>query len=121
MTTHQGHAWAALVRSTAVDERMERGRIAVAFQAIRRAHLSDGLREEDLPAEIEWRAELYRHKWPELTLTPTALARHWYRVLPKRSALEEWRKRPGNSLHHDDDYNHEEGPRRALGGGASEE
>ncbi len=29
------------------------------------------------PAEIHRRAQIYRQKWPDMSLTPSALARHW--------------------------------------------
>ena len=40
---------------------------------------------------------MYRVVWPYLTMTPTALARHWYRVLPKQdeSLVDKWRREHG--------------------------
>ena len=37
-----------------------------------------------LAEEIERRAQLYRRRWPEAELTPTALSKHWTRVLTQR-------------------------------------
>lgn len=76
-------AWDALVKATGANQRAESGKIGVALKAIRECWIEDeGGMEPDLPAEIERRAKLYRDKWPHLTLTPTALAAHWIRVLP---------------------------------------
>lgn len=87
------------MRVTNAVVEMERGRLNTALKAIRVAWEREGGLSEDLPNEIEIRAEAYRMKWPSLTLTPTALATHWYRVVAERTqktaqekALEELRK-----------------------------
>lgn len=82
-------AWDALVKATGANQRAEAGKIGVALKAIRESYLEDeGGMEPDLPAEITRRAQLYRDKWPHLTLTPTALAAHWIRVLPTDNPLD---------------------------------
>lgn len=77
-------AFEALVRATNAVVEMERGKINVALKAIRSAWEREGGMPEDLPKEIELRADAYRNMWPMLTLTPTALATHWYRVMTQR-------------------------------------
>ena len=42
------------------------------------------LDNDKLAEEIERRAQLYRRRWPEAELTPTALSKHWTRVLTQR-------------------------------------
>jgi len=37
-----------------------------------------------LAIEIKHRATLYRQRWPEVELTPTALAKHWTRLLTEK-------------------------------------
>lgn len=74
-------AWEALVETTHANPAMERGKLNAALKAIREAALVDGLHPDSLPAEIHRRADAYREKWPGLTLTPTALATHWFRVV----------------------------------------
>ncbi len=80
---------------TLANPAMERGKLNAALSAIKEAwHLEGGL-PDGLPREIELRAEAYHTMWPMLTLTPTALARHWYRVMaskpksPHQRALDE--------------------------------
>lgn len=88
-------AWEALVRATHANPHMERGKLNAALKAIREAAHGpggEGIHPDELPAEIERRADAYRDKWPNLTLTPTALATHWFRVLvtpQQRSRQEE--------------------------------
>ena len=93
----QDLAWEAIVKATRANPAFERGRIATALSAIRECCQLDGIPEEDVPGEIELRAQYYREKWPHLDITPTALARHWYRVLPekKESALDRWEEKFG--------------------------
>lgn len=92
-------AWEALVRVTHANEEMERGRLNTALRAIKVAWEREGGLPEDLPAEIERRADAYHALWPMLTLTPTALAVHWHRVMAERArkspqdqAIDELRK-----------------------------
>lgn len=72
--------WDALVQATQANPAFTPGRIAAALKAIREAARTEGILEEDLPREIEMRCSNYRKLWPGLTLTPTALAAHWFRV-----------------------------------------
>jgi hypothetical protein len=74
-------AWEALVRETHANPAMERGKLNSALKGIREAALTEGLTEEGLPEEIRLRAQAYRDRWPQLTLTPNALAVHWFRVI----------------------------------------
>jgi hypothetical protein len=89
-------AFEALERVTHSNRMMERGKLNTALKAIRYAWAQEGGLPEDLPWEIELRAEAYHRKWPGLTLTPTALATHWFRVVAEQSghqqALNELRR-----------------------------
>jgi hypothetical protein len=79
--------WDALVEETQADERLEAGRIAAALKKIRSA-LAESWTEHDTPegfegyiaSEVRERAALYRDRWPNVELTPTALAANWSRV-----------------------------------------
>lgn len=74
--------WEALVRETAANPAMERGQLNVALRAIREAAFSEGLIEDQAIAqEIALRARAYRERMPQCSLTPTALAKHWFRVM----------------------------------------
>lgn len=77
----QNEPWNALVRETHANPAFEAGRIAVALKAIKEAAFTEGLTEEGLPEEIRLRAQAYRETFPGIPLTPTSLARHWFRVL----------------------------------------
>ena len=78
--------WEALVRETAANPAMERGQLNTALRAIREAAFSEGLvDDESLAAEIPLRAQAYRNKMPNCSLTPTALAKHWFRVMVTQS------------------------------------
>jgi hypothetical protein len=93
MTRAPDLAWEALVRETAANPAMERGALNAALKAIREAAHSEGLLEEGLPEEIRLRCNAYRQVFPGITLTPTALAKHWFRVMvstePPRSAQQQ--------------------------------
>lgn len=94
-------AWEALVQETAANPAMERGQLNVALRAIREAAFTEGLTEEGIPEEIRLRCEAYRRTYPGLPLTPTALAKHWFRVMvqpqpeltAKQRQLDEMRRR----------------------------
>lgn len=95
-------AWEALVRETKANPAMERGALNKALKAIREAYRSEGLLEEDLPGEIHTRAIAYRRVFPNAALTPTALAKHWFRVMdvgdpvtPQQQAIDALRRRMG--------------------------
>ena len=90
--------WEKLVEVTQANPDFERGQLNKALASIRACCERDGLLAEDVPAEIEARAALYRETFPGLTLTPTALARHWYRVLPQADSgpsIDKWREKYG--------------------------
>lgn len=64
---------------------IERGALNTALKAIRAQCERDGLHSDEIPNEIRRRAEEYRTRvFPDLTLTPVALAKHWNRCLPVR-------------------------------------
>ena len=93
--------WEALVQETNANPAMERGKLNVALKAIREAAFTEGLHETSLPEEIRLRARAYRTIYPNLMLTPTALATHWFRVIQQpaheqsasQRALDELRRR----------------------------
>ncbi len=72
-------AWEALVRETLAHPDLERGQLNTALRAIRKAAAEEGI--EDVPGEIRRRADGYRATFPNCSLTPIALAKHWYRVV----------------------------------------
>lgn len=91
-------AFEALERVTHANRMMERGKLNTALAAIRYAWENEGGLPEDLPREIELRADAYRVMWPTMALTPTALSVHWHRVMaqketksPQQQAIEELR------------------------------
>lgn len=65
----------------------ERGAVARAKQQIVAASSLDGqaMADTDLAEEIRRRARAYANRWPAMDLTPTALARHWGRLVPSES------------------------------------
>jgi hypothetical protein len=84
--------WDALVAETQADERVEAGRIAAALRVIRAVmtednalgvdpHVPPEMAERLIAQEIRRRAARYRHRWPGVELTPTALAANWSRVM----------------------------------------
>ncbi len=94
--------WEALVRETAANPAMERGQLNVALRAIRQAAFSEGLTDDTAVAhEILLRAQAYRDRMPQCSLTPTALAKHWFRVMvnpatqsTQQTALQQARMQP---------------------------
>lgn len=88
-------AFDAISEETQADPFVEAGRIAKAKQLIRSAvaaKLPDEpwradceSYEQDLACEIRRRAALYRDRWPNAELTPTALAFNWERVTNRRA------------------------------------
>ena len=93
----------ALEQATHANREIERGRLNTALKAIKVAWQKEGGRPEDLAEEIPRRAEAYHRLWPEMALTPTALAVHWSRVTaenariakaktPQAQAMDELRK-----------------------------
>ncbi len=71
---------------TNANEAMERGRLNTSLKAIKIAWQEEGGRPEDLHEEIPRRAQAYHEMWPDMALTPTALAVHWKRVVAQRQA-----------------------------------
>lgn len=90
-------AFEKLVEVTRANEDFERGKLNVALASIRSCCERDGIVPEDVPKEIEQHAIWYADAFPGLTLTPTALARHWYRVAPQKkdSVVDKWREKHG--------------------------
>jgi hypothetical protein len=64
---------------------VERGALNKSLSAIRDASKEEGIAEEDLAIEITLRAAAYRRTYPGLPLTPMALAKHWFRVIPPQT------------------------------------
>ena len=82
--------WDALVAVTSADERIEAGKIARALKLIRQIVVEDSAPQtfDDteggewwIARQISARAALYRRRWPNVELTPTALAANWSRVV----------------------------------------
>jgi hypothetical protein len=79
--------WEALVEETAANPEMERGKLNTALRAIKTCAFGEGfVDEQGVATEIHLRAQAYRNLWPHLTLTPTALATHWRRVMVQTAA-----------------------------------
>lgn len=85
----RNHPWDALVEVTGSDPVVDKGQIAKALKLIRGyvvAASSPQAFDEAMNGEalitqqIRARARLYRQRWPEMELTPTALAKQWARV-----------------------------------------
>jgi hypothetical protein len=100
MARRRDEAWEALVRETRANPEIERGSLNTALRAIKAAAEVEGLLPDDLPAEISLRAAAYRKTFPGMTLTPNALAKHWFRVVaetddrsPTQRKLDELRRR----------------------------
>ena len=81
------YAYEALAEVTSTDMAVGRGALNAGLRDIRKQEpeLTDSYL---LSAEIHERAKMYHAVFPEIALTPTALAKHWQRVkeqAPKRS------------------------------------
>jgi hypothetical protein len=75
------YAFEALAEVTGSDWTANRGELNAALQSI---GLQEPLHSPDsmaLADEIHKRAKMYRSVYPDLVLTPPALAKHWRRVL----------------------------------------
>lgn len=73
------YAFEALAEATGTDWTAGRGELNTALKSIReQTDVEDGYLLSDL---IHKRAKMYRDVMPEVMLTPTALAKHWRRVL----------------------------------------
>jgi uncharacterized protein with PIN domain len=79
MSRPPDHSFEALVAATSATVSAERGALNAALKVIRNAEPE--LEDEDLALLIKLRADAYRRAFPEMALTPTALAKHWDRVL----------------------------------------
>lgn len=86
-------AFEALVEETKAMPEMERGALNAALKAIKAQCHRDGLHPDEIPEEIRRRAKTYREDrdagFVGLHLTPTALAKHWNRCLPKQEEKKE--------------------------------
>jgi hypothetical protein len=72
------YAYEALAEVTSTDQSIGRGQLNAALRDIRaQAEIEDSYL---LGAEIHERAKMYRRVFPDVALTPTALAKHWVRV-----------------------------------------
>jgi hypothetical protein len=74
----------ALVEVTGANVAVERGAINSALKAIKEA-LGGEVDGELLGEVITDMAGRYRKLWPDMTLTPTALAKHWNRILAEET------------------------------------
>jgi hypothetical protein len=74
------HAWEALVEVTNASVAQERGMLNYALGQIRAATAELELSGEELALVIRHQASRYRETWPDLALTPNALAKHWDRI-----------------------------------------
>jgi DNA-binding Lrp family transcriptional regulator len=82
--------WDALRTVTNADEKVEAGQLAKALKQIRgfvvptmseQVLEEPSLSEQHIAQQIRARARLYRDRWPNVELTPLALAKNWSRVL----------------------------------------
>lgn len=74
------YAYEALAEVTSTDQSVGRGSLNAGLRDIRAlepALASDSFLLSD---EIHHRAKLYREMFPDMALTPNALAKHWVRV-----------------------------------------
>jgi hypothetical protein len=82
MTHKRDYAYEALAEVTGTDLEVGRGQLNAALRDIRAQHPSLASTEDSylLGAEVHDRAKMYRRVFPDVVLTPTALAKHWLRV-----------------------------------------
>lgn len=81
MPRARDYAYEALAQETATDMNVGRGQLNAALRDIKLQCDSP-----DLAAEIHARAVGYRRMWPEMALTPNALAKHWARIVAEKPA-----------------------------------
>lgn len=91
------YAYEALAEVTASDPDVARGELNAALRDIRKmepeiAKVEDSYLLGDL---VHARAKMYRAVFSEAALTPTALSKHWLRVLEEFNQM----KRGGTNLH----------------------
>jgi tRNA threonylcarbamoyladenosine modification (KEOPS) complex Pcc1 subunit len=86
MERKRDYAYEALAEVTASDPSVARGELNAALRDIRISEPSLADLDDSylLSAEIHERAKMYRALWPEVSLTPTALSKHWVRVKEER-------------------------------------
>lgn len=73
--------WEALVSETQAVPEIERGALNTALRAIRAVCHREGIHPDCIPQEIHLRADAYRRTFPNCSVTPMALAKHWKRVM----------------------------------------
>ena len=78
MARERDYAYEALAEVTATHPSEGRGQLNAALKSIRaQSEIEDSYLLSD---EIHERAKMYRSLFPDVALTPTALAKHWVRV-----------------------------------------
>jgi hypothetical protein len=89
------YAYEALAEVTACDQEVARGQLNAALRDIRAQEPALASIEDSylLSAEIYDRGKMYRAMFPDIALTPNALAKHWKRV------KEDAPKKRGSNLH----------------------
>lgn len=98
-TRTRDYAYESLADVTGSDPEVGRGQLNAALRDIRTQEPALASVENSylLSAEIHDRAAQYKQVWPEIALTPTALAKHWTRLPEEALKL----KRGGVNLHAD--------------------
>lgn len=93
------YAYEALADVTGSDPEVARGQLNAALRDIRTQEPALASVQDSylLSAEIHDRAAQYKQVWPDITLTPTALAKHWTRLPEEALKLQ----RGGVNLHAD--------------------
>lgn len=76
-------AFEALAEVTNTHWEAGRGELNFSLAGIRK-QTENMLTDELLAAEIRTRADLYRQVFPNMTLSPTALNKHWERVVAEK-------------------------------------
>ena len=82
MTKGQDLPFEALAEATSTDWNVGRGELNAALRDIKTQQ--PGLEDVELAGEILYRAKLYRRMYPDIALTPNALAKHWLRVFEEQ-------------------------------------
>jgi hypothetical protein len=85
----------AMAEATNSDPQLEGSRIGVAVAKLRKHddylaavdRMSKEAADELLAAQIPIRARAYRRRWPDISLTPTALVSNWKRVVEEQPAF----------------------------------
>lgn len=86
MTRPRDLSWEALVEVTGANVSVERGAVNFALASIR-SEMTD-VPDETLAEEIRFRARSYRKAWPNAALTPTALSKHWSRIVAEAAEVK---------------------------------